>query len=208
MKKFFIIFIMIGTLGLVGCEQKEEVTINKDITNHKDQIKERLMGSSMGIYNINHLEKRKYKVSISMEGYKEGKLKDKRDILVASDIEVKSSEGILNIGINKNNKDVLVFDISQNDKDGFMASTSEGIDLSKYGKKDSGTSWHMIENDSEGEHKLELGKKFAIAAFSIGKDGNTYGVNLGNDFVKPSEKNDDVLNNFMDIIIYLKISKL
>lgn len=208
MKKFFIIFIMIGTLGLVGCEQKEEVTINKDITNHKDQIKERLMGNSMGIYNINHLEKGKYKVSISMEEYKEGKLKDKRDILVASDIEVKSSEGILNIGINKNNKDVLVFDISQNDKDGFMASTSEGIDLSKYGKKDSGTSWHMIENDSEGEHKLELGKKFAIAAFSIGKDRNTYDVNLGNDFVKPSEKNDDVLNNFMDIIIYLKISKL
>ncbi|CEQ11482.1 Uncharacterised protein [[Clostridium] sordellii] len=80
--------------------------------------------------------------------------------------------------------------------------------MSKYGKKDSGTSWHMIENDSEGEHKLELGKKFAIAAFSIGKDGNTCGVNLGNDFVKPSEKNDDVLNNFMDIIIYLKISKL
>ncbi|GAA0104159.1 hypothetical protein UT300013_07810 [Paraclostridium sordellii] len=208
MKKFFIIFIMIGTLGLVGCEQKEEVTINKDITNHKDQIKERLMGSSMGIYNINHLEKGKYKVSISMEEYKEGKLKDKRDILVASDIEVKSSEGILNVGINKNNKDVLVFDISQNDKDGFMASTSEEIDLSKYDKKDRGTSWHVIENTSEGEHKLELGKKFAIAAFSIGKDGNTYGVNLGNDFVKPSEKNDDVLNNFMDIIIYLKISKL
>ncbi|EPZ57219.1 hypothetical protein H477_2297 [[Clostridium] sordellii ATCC 9714] len=46
----------------------------------------------------------------------------------------------------------------------------------------------MIENDSESEHKLELGKKFAIAAFSIGKDGNTYSVNLGNDFVKPSEK--------------------
>ncbi|EPZ57218.1 hypothetical protein H477_2296 [[Clostridium] sordellii ATCC 9714] len=97
------------------------------------------MRSSMGIYNINHLEKGKYKVSISMEEYKEGKLKDKRDILVASDIEVKSSEGILNVGINKNNKDVLVFDISQNDKDGFMASTSEEIDLSKYDKKDSGT---------------------------------------------------------------------
>jgi hypothetical protein len=208
LKKLFTIFIVIGTLGLVGCEQKEEVTINKYITNPKDKIKERLTGNSIEVYNINNLEKGKYKVSILMEEYNEGKLKEKSKTLVASDIEIKNIEEILNVGINKNNKDVLVFDISKNDKYGFMASTSDGIDLSKYDKKDSGYSWNMLENASEGEHNLELGKNLAIASFSIGKGDVTYGINLGNNFEKPSEASNDIPNNMVDVIIYLKISKL
>lgn len=207
MKKLFIIFAMIGTLGLGGCTNKQEITINKDIANPKEQIKERLTGNSIGIYDVNNLEKGKYEVSITSEVYNDGKLKESSNIL-SSEMEIKNNKDNLNIGINKTDKDILTFDISQNKKDEFMASTSQGLNLSKFNGENIGVTWNMLENDSEGAHKIELGKNLAIASFSTGKDRVTHGITLGNDFVKPSEASGDILNNMVDVIIYLKISKI
>ena len=207
MKKLFIIFAMIGTLGLGGCTNKQEITINKDTANSKEQIKERLTGNSIGIYDVNNLEKGKYKVSITSDVYNDGKLKESSNILT-SEMEIKNNKDNLNIGINKTDKDILTFDISQNNKDEFMASTSQGLNLSKFNGGNIGVTWNMLENASEGAHKIELGKNLAIASFSTGKDRVTHGIALGNDFVKPSEASGDISNNMVDVIIYLKISKI
>lgn len=207
MKKLFIIFAMIGTLGLGGCTNKQEITINKDIANPKEQIKERLTGNSIGIYDVNNLEKGKYEVSITSEVYNDGKLKESSNIL-SSEMEIKNNKDNLNIGINKTDKDILTFDISQNNKDEFMASTSQGLNFSKFNRGNIGVTWNMLENASEGAHKIELGKNLAIASFSTGKDRVTHEITLGNDFVKPSEASNDILKNMVDVIIYLKISKI
>lgn len=207
MKKILGIFIIIGTLGLVGCTNKKEITIEKETVEPKEQIKERLAGNSMEIYSVNNLDKGIYRVIITSEEYNDGNLKEASDLL-ASEIEIKNDKGNLNIGINKTDNNKLVFDISQNDKGEFMAATSQGMDLSKINIENSGATWNMLENASEGVHKIEMGKNLAIASFSTGKKGATYGINLGSDFIKPSEADADVPDNMVDIIIYLKISKI
>ncbi|MEG2869573.1 MAG: hypothetical protein RR894_17710, partial [Terrisporobacter sp.] len=153
------------------------------------------------------LDKGIYRVSIMSEEYNDGKFKKSSNVL-DSEIEIKNNKGNLNVGINKTDNNKLVFDISQNDKGEFIATTSQGMDLSKINIENSGSSWNMLENASEGVHKIELGKNLAIASFSTGKKGVTYGINLGIDFIKPSEVDADVPHNMVDIIIYLKIIKI
>ncbi|MEG2786856.1 MAG: hypothetical protein RR942_03460 [Romboutsia sp.] len=207
MKKIWCIFIIIGVLALMGCTKKEDIIIDKEIVEPKEQIKERLSGNSIGIYSVANLDKGIYRVSIMSEEYNDGKFKKSIGVL-DSEIEIKNNKGNLNVGINKTDNNKLVFDISQNDKSEFMATTSQGMDLSKINIENSGSTWNMLENASEGVNKIELGKNLAIASFSAGEKGVTYGIKLGNNFIKPSEADADVPDNMVDIIIYLKISKI
>lgn len=201
------VFIIISTLGIVGCKSEKEITLNKEVLTQREEIRDRLNGNSMGIYSISNLEKGEYKVSITYEEYNKGKLKKSEGIII-TEIEIMENNEIVTIGINKNNSDKMIFDISQHNKDRFISSaTSAWVDLDNIDIKENGFSWNMLDGSSEYNYIIKLDEEIAIACLNVGDGYATYGMNLGNSFVKPNV-NDDILDNKRDIIFYLKISKI
>lgn len=213
MKKLFIILTMALSLGIVGCSnvnieestnKEKSITISKENFDKIEEMKDRVQGNSTGIYKVNNLEKGKYKVIISMEEYNDGKLKESQNSLI-DEVELKNNKDNLYIGINKN-KDNVMLNISQIGEDNYNSSTSNIFSLSEDEEK--GYMWSILENNGEKVHKIQLDKEISIASFSVGKDGTTYGINVGEDTLKPSEYDFSGQINAKDIVVYLKISKI
>jgi len=212
LKKLLLILAVVLMLGVSGCTKyskqtpfnEKSITITREKFDKVEEMRDRLQGNYTGIFKVNNLAKGKYKVTIFIEEYNNGKLKESRDIL-GDEIEIKDENDNLYVGVNKNINN-LTFDISHINKD--ISNSATSSDISFDDDEKSGHSWSMLENNNDEVHNMKLDKEISIASVSIGNENITYGISVGEDAKKPSEYNFDGGSNSKDLVAYLKINKI